>query len=105
VSAATTGSGTGGTATLAPTETEPRVIVKPLPTKSITYDQVLTLIGLAMQTGVFTLVLIPLHQYGRLGRNIAALPGIPISVLWNFTAYRRWTFNSATAAAIGPGSA
>jgi putative flippase GtrA len=65
----------------------------------------LTLVGLALQTGVFALLLIPLHQYGRLGRNVAALPGIPISVLWNFTAYRRWTFNSATAAAIGPGSA
>jgi len=65
---------------------------------------VLTLIGLGMQTGVFALLLIPLHQYGRLGRNAAALPGIPISVLWNFTAYRRWTFNAVTAAAAGPGS-
>jgi len=65
----------------------------------------LTAIGLGLQTGIFTLVLIPLHQYGRLGRNVAALPGIPISVLWNFTAYRRWTFNAATAAASGPGSA
>jgi putative flippase GtrA len=66
---------------------------------------VLTLIGLGMQTGVFSLLLIPLHQYGRLGRNAAALPGIPLSVLWNFTAYRKWTFNAATAAASGPGSA
>ena len=66
---------------------------------------VLTLIGLGLQTAVFTLLLIPLHQYGRLGRNAAALPGIPISMLWNFTAYRRWTFNAATAAASGPGSA
>jgi putative flippase GtrA len=65
----------------------------------------LTLVGLGLQTGVFALMLVPLHQYGRLGRNVAALPGIPISVIWNFTAYRRWTFNSATAAAIGPGSA
>jgi len=65
---------------------------------------VLTMIGLGLQTGVFTLLLIPLHQYGRLGRNAAALPGIPLSVLWNFTAYRRWTFNAVTAAAGGPGS-
>jgi putative flippase GtrA len=65
----------------------------------------LTLIGLGLQTGVFTLLLIPLHHHGRLGRNVAAVPGIPISVLWNFTAYRRWTFNAATAAAAGPGSA
>jgi len=48
--------GTGGTATLAATETEPRVIVKPLPTKSVTYDQVLTLIGLGA-LAVFSLVL------------------------------------------------
>jgi putative flippase GtrA len=65
---------------------------------------VLTLVGLGIQTGVFALLLIPLHQYGRLGRNAAALPGIPISVLWNFTAYRRWTFNAVTAATAGPGS-
>ena len=65
---------------------------------------VLTLVGLGMQTGVFALLLIPLHQHGRLGRNAAALPGIPLSVLWNFTAYRRWTFNAVTAAAAGPGS-
>ncbi len=64
----------------------------------------LTVVGLGLQLGVFSLLLIPLHQFGRLGRNLAALPGIPISVLWNFTAYRRWTFNSVTAAATGPGS-
>jgi di/tricarboxylate transporter len=53
---APSGNGTGGTATLAATETEPRVIVKPLPTKSVTYDQVLTLIGLGA-LAVFSLVL------------------------------------------------
>ena len=53
---ALSGNGTGGTATLAATETEPRVIVKPLPTKSVTYDQVLTLIGLGA-LAVFSLVL------------------------------------------------
>jgi di/tricarboxylate transporter len=50
------GNGTGGTATLAATDVEPRVIVKPLPTKSVTYDQVLTLIGLGA-LAVFSLVL------------------------------------------------
>jgi putative flippase GtrA len=65
----------------------------------------LTLVGLGLQTSVFALLLIPLHQYGRLGRNAAALPGIPLSVLWNFFAYRRWTFNAVTAAASGPGAA
>lgn len=51
-----TPSGTGGTATMAATQAEPRVIVKPLPTKSITYDQVLTLIGLGA-LAVFSLIL------------------------------------------------
>jgi di/tricarboxylate transporter len=54
--AAPTGDGTGGTATLAATKTKPRVIVKPLPTKSVTYDQVLTLIGLGA-LAVFALIL------------------------------------------------
>jgi len=50
------GDGSGGTATLAATKTEPRVIVKPLPTKSVTYDQILTLIGLGA-LAVFALIL------------------------------------------------
>ena len=65
----------------------------------------LTLVGLGMQLGVFSVLLVPLHTYGRIGRNVAAVPGVPLSVLWNFTAYRRWTFNSVTAAVSGPGSA
>jgi di/tricarboxylate transporter len=55
-SAAPSGDGTGGTATLAATKAKPRVIVKPLPTKSVTYDQVLTLIGLGA-LAVFSLIL------------------------------------------------
>jgi di/tricarboxylate transporter len=55
-SAAPRVNGTGGTATLAATETKPRVIVKPLPTKSVSYDQVLTLIGLGA-LAVFSLIL------------------------------------------------
>jgi di/tricarboxylate transporter len=49
---------TGGpaTATLAAKQTEPRVDVKPLPTKSVTYDQILTLIGVGA-LAVFSLVL------------------------------------------------
>jgi di/tricarboxylate transporter len=53
---APSGNGTGGTATLAATEAEPRVVVKPLPTKSVTYDQILTLIGLGA-LAVFSLIL------------------------------------------------
>jgi di/tricarboxylate transporter len=49
-----TDSGTGATATV--TKTEPRVAVKPTPTRSVTYDQVLTLIGLGA-LAVFSLVL------------------------------------------------
>jgi di/tricarboxylate transporter len=51
-----TPSGTGGTATIAATKSESRVDVKPLPTKSVTYDQVLTLIGLGA-LAVFSLIL------------------------------------------------
>lgn len=52
------GNGTGGTATatIAAKKIDPGVAVKPLPTRSVTYDQVLTLIGLAA-LGVFSLVL------------------------------------------------
>jgi di/tricarboxylate transporter len=50
------GNGTGGTATIAATKSEPQVAVKPLPTKAVTYDQVLTLIGLGA-LAVFSLIL------------------------------------------------
>jgi di/tricarboxylate transporter len=46
--------GTGATATV--TQTEPRVVVEPTPTHSVTYDQVLTLIGLGA-LAVFSLIL------------------------------------------------
>ena len=50
----TSDNGTGGTATV--TQTEPRVVVEPTPTHSVTYDQVLTLIGLGA-LAVFSLIL------------------------------------------------
>lgn len=53
-----------------------------------------TLVGLALNTGVLTLLLIPLSRYGTLGKNLAALGALPVSVVWNFTTYRRWTFSS-----------
>ncbi|HEV7421763.1 MAG TPA: SLC13 family permease [Mycobacterium sp.] len=46
--------GAGATATV--TKTEPRVVVEPAPTRSVTYDQVLTLIGLGA-LAVFSLIL------------------------------------------------
>jgi di/tricarboxylate transporter len=49
-------SGGGATATIATKQTQPQVDVKPLPTKSITYDQVLTLVGL-VALAVFSLIL------------------------------------------------
>ncbi|HEY6645552.1 MAG TPA: SLC13 family permease, partial [Mycobacterium sp.] len=50
------GNGNGGTATIAATKTETQVDIKPLPTKAVTYDQVLTLIGLGA-LAVFSLIL------------------------------------------------
>jgi di/tricarboxylate transporter len=50
----TSDNGTGATATV--TQTEPRVVVEPTPTHSVTYDQVLTLIGLGA-LAVFSLIL------------------------------------------------
>jgi putative flippase GtrA len=52
-----------------------------------------TAIGLGLFTAVFRLLLIPLEQHGRLGENVAFLASVPVSVLWNFTSYRYWTFN------------
>jgi di/tricarboxylate transporter len=46
----------GATATIATKQAQPQVDVKPLPTKSITYDQVLTLVGL-VALAVFSLIL------------------------------------------------
>lgn len=51
-----------------------------------------TLVGLAINSGVLWLLLIPLATYGTIGKNLAALGALPFSVAWNFTAYRRWTF-------------
>jgi hypothetical protein len=50
----TSDNGSGGTATV--TQTAPRVVVEPTPTPSVTYDQVLTLIGLGA-LAVFSLIL------------------------------------------------
>lgn len=51
-----------------------------------------TLVGLGLQVGVLTLLLIPLRQFGRIGENAAALGALPFSVMWNFTSYKLWTF-------------
>ena len=51
-----------------------------------------TLVGLALHTGAFSLLLIPLDDHGTLGKNAALLLALPVSVVWNFTSYRRWTF-------------
>jgi putative flippase GtrA len=54
-----------------------------------------TLIGLVLFSVAFRALLIPLEQYGRIGENAAFLSALPVSVLWNFTSYRRWTFKHA----------
>ena len=51
-----------------------------------------TLVGLGLHTGAFSLWLHFLHPHGRIGENISLLLALPISVVWNFTSYRLWTF-------------
>ncbi len=53
-----------------------------------------TIVALGLNTGAFALFLIPLDRYGALGHNIAAIAPLPISVAWNFTTYRLWTFET-----------
>lgn len=55
-----------------------------------------TVVGLGLFTVAFRLLLIPLDDYGRLGENAAFVCALPVSVMWNFTSYRLWTFNRAT---------
>lgn len=52
-----------------------------------------TVIGLGINQLVFTLLLIPLDRFGRIGLNLAAMGALPFSVVWNFLSYRRWTFH------------
>ncbi len=54
-----------------------------------------TTVGLALFSVAFRLLLIPLEEFGRIGENAALLGSIPVSVAWNFTAYRLWTFKTA----------
>ncbi len=61
-----------------------------------------TLVGLGLHTGAFSLLLIPLHPHGTLGKNVALLLAVPVSVIWNFTCYKLWTFSPAAAPLPGP---
>ena len=66
-----------------------------------------TIVGLALHTATFWLLLKPLHVHGTLGKNIALILALPVSVLWNFTCYKLWTFSpgrSGSPSAV-PGSA
>jgi putative flippase GtrA len=51
-----------------------------------------TIVGLALHTGAFSLLLIPLDPHGTIGKNVALLLALPVSVIWNFTCYKLWTF-------------
>lgn len=51
-----------------------------------------TLIGLGLHTAAFSVWLLLLGRHGRLGENAALLLALPVSVVWNFTSYRLWTF-------------
>jgi putative flippase GtrA len=64
-----------------------------------------TAIGLVLALGTFRLLLIGFDRYGTAGRYAAYLGSVPIAVLWNFTAYRRWTFREARRTAAPGGSA
>lgn len=55
-----------------------------------------TIVGLALHTGTFSVLLIPLREYGTLGKNAALLGALPVSVIWNFTCYKLWTFSPRT---------
>jgi putative flippase GtrA len=61
---------------------------------------IFTAVGLGLNTLVFRLLLIPLEEYGRIGENAAALGALPVSVLWNFTTYRRWIFKHSPRASF-----
>lgn len=52
-----------------------------------------TIVGLAINQGVFTALLVPLDRLGRVGENLALVGALPFSVAWNFFSYRRWTFH------------
>jgi putative flippase GtrA len=64
-----------------------------------------TAVGLGLIVGQFALYRIPLRRYGVAGHYAAYLASIPLVVLWNFTAYRRWTFRGARSTAAPGGSA
>jgi len=66
----------------------------------------LTVVGLGINQAAFTLFLVPLGRYGLIGKNVASLAAVPFSVVWNFMAYRTWTFRPAAPAASSrsPGS-
>jgi putative flippase GtrA len=65
---------------------------------------VFTAVGLALFVGQFALYRIPLHRYGTNGKYAAYLLSLPLVVLWNFTAYRRWTFRAERRSTAPEGS-
>lgn len=51
-----------------------------------------TIVGLGLHSATFALWRIPLSGRGAVGNNLALLLALPVSVIWNFTCYRLWTF-------------
>lgn len=51
-----------------------------------------TIVGLVLGELVLHPMLVVLEGFGGLGELIAAFAPAPILALWNFNAYRRWTF-------------
>jgi putative flippase GtrA len=68
---------------------------------------VFTAIGLGISEGLSHLLLVELSRFGRVGENISALGPLPVTVLWNFTAYRLWTFKPSPpdGGSFGPATA
>ena len=64
-----------------------------------------TVVGLALHTGAFSLLLIPMHPHGTIGKNVALLLALPVSVIWNFTCYKLWTFTPTDRPARGSAEA
>jgi putative flippase GtrA len=64
-----------------------------------------TVVGLGLHTALFSLLLVPLREYGTIGKNIALVTALPVSVIWNFTCYRLWTFRPRMSPPPGPAAA
>lgn len=59
---------------------------------------VFTVVGLVIHTSTFKGLLLLSGKEGRVAETIALMLAVPLSALWNFFAYRTWTFNATSSA-------